>query len=724
VLSVAAQEDLAQVFITQRGWAVGPTFTDTMTGAVFTQRPGLQSLLAALTVRPAPFQHLIVETQDRIGRETIDLLPLVRQIERAGVTIWEATTGEKISMLDDKRIVRVIQAEIDTMERKKVAPKVRNRAHQRHAQGFVVGGKVFGYLNRRTCAGCTKDGIGVCKHPSVRVVNEAEAAVVRRIFKLTAEGLGLAKVRNVLNAERVPGPRGAWGTSGVREILHRRDYKGDIITNRQQRSRDDDGNPIRITQPESEWKVRVDESLRIVTDAEWDAAHARVQQTVKSYLRRGHQLVGQVEATKGQYLLSGFCVCGQCGKPLIATKRGRDLNLVYTCREHRERGNLACTNAAGAPAVELHASVITSLRETFTEQTFTAHLEKQAANIEAKEQRAAERQGILVDLPKLAAAEQGLVRRIGTVEDDALVAALKAEWSEVKGQRERAERRLAELEGLERDLQADRAEVEQLRATWATWSSILGAAIDAPAGSIPAEAQQQARQILKKVLTGPVKVTPVMIDPSSAEVAAAVGPRKTVFLYEGHSRFDGVLLGGAVRGLPISVSTPTRLEPGEGVKLPSGLVYIPEISGGSDGSPASRDTDMAPKPPVARATPAEPWRPSISPTGLLAHGRGAGVVTGLGPRSARASGARKRWGVTRRSRRSSPPTNVASDVNASAMPARASSRSMRSPPVGGVPPPASHGSRCTCRTSSRRSRRWALASTRPTRWPRCRMGSV
>jgi site-specific DNA recombinase len=47
----------------------------------------------------------------------------------------------------------------------------------------------------------------------VRVVNEAEAAVVRRIFQMTADGLGLARIRRKLNDERIPGPRGITSVS-------------------------------------------------------------------------------------------------------------------------------------------------------------------------------------------------------------------------------------------------------------------------------------------------------------------------------------------------------------------------------------------------------------------------------------------------------------------------------------------------------------------------------
>lgn len=151
---------------------------DGISGAVFAQRPGLQSLLAAL--KPAPnFQRLVVESQSRIGRDTRQTMNTVFTIERAGVQIYAVNDGKRITLTDaDSRLLSYITSEIDAREREKTSPLVRSRAHQRHANGFVVGGKVYGYTNKRTCGGCTKNGVGICRHPSVRVVNEAEAAVV------------------------------------------------------------------------------------------------------------------------------------------------------------------------------------------------------------------------------------------------------------------------------------------------------------------------------------------------------------------------------------------------------------------------------------------------------------------------------------------------------------------------------------------------------------------
>jgi hypothetical protein len=90
---------------------------------------------------------------------------------------------------------------------------------------------------------------------------------------------------------------------------------------------------------------------------------------------------------------------------------------------------------------------------------------------------------------------RGLVKRIASVEDDSLVAALKKEWSAAKTSREQAKRRLAELKGIERDLRADQAEVEALLETWRSWQVTLLATINGvvPSSIPPRRRRRRAR---------------------------------------------------------------------------------------------------------------------------------------------------------------------------------------------------------------------------------------
>ena len=256
------------------------------------------------------------------------------------------------------------------------------------------------------------------------------------------------------------------------------------------------------------------------------------------------------------------------------------MTLVYICREHRERGDASCTNTTGVPAAELHKAVIDSMRASFTPETFRAHLAQQAANVEARDQRAAERANLLAELPKLAAAT--LVKRIATVEDDALVAALKDEWSTAKVSRELAERRVVELEGIERDLTADTEEVEALIATWRTWGETLACTQGAADGSIPAELQAQARQILKRLL-----VTTILVKPNEPGD----------WSFGAYTRFEGLLMGGLNHGKVTLYQW--EGEPGGFFRDPTMDSFIGPIAGGSDaGGSAVRDTEMAPIPPI------------------------------------------------------------------------------------------------------------------------------
>jgi len=378
VKSVAVQRVIIETFAAQRGLTLDERYIftdDGISGAEFKNRPGLQALLASLDPVP-PFQSLIVVEQSRLGRETLDTLVVIRRIEEAGVAIWSATEGRKITMADDTgEIMAMLDSWRDTSERRKTITRVRNAAFKRHDAGYVAGGVVYGYCNERLP--------GAGKQPVRRVADETQAAVVRRIFEMTRDGLGLTRIASQLNAEGVPAPRQMWATTGVREILHRDLYRGVEVFGRVRRGRVK-GKKVRIQVPESEWKRREDESLRIVTDELWQAAHAQVQKNAATLLRKtnGH-LVGQAERTRGLFLLSNLLVCGAtipegatrahdgrlCGEPLIALQRGRNLRRVYVCRGRREKGPAYCSNTTGVPLAEIHGAVVSALRETFSAES-------------------------------------------------------------------------------------------------------------------------------------------------------------------------------------------------------------------------------------------------------------------------------------------------------------------------------------------------------------------
>ncbi len=98
-----------------------------------------------------------------------------------------------------------VAAFADELEREKRRQRTYDAMHRKAAAGHVTGGRTFGYDNLDVLG---PDG----KRSHVeRRVNEAEAAVVRRIFELTAAGCGRKRVALALNAHGVASPRAQRG---------------------------------------------------------------------------------------------------------------------------------------------------------------------------------------------------------------------------------------------------------------------------------------------------------------------------------------------------------------------------------------------------------------------------------------------------------------------------------------------------------------------------------
>jgi site-specific DNA recombinase len=573
VKSVAVQRAQIEKLAAAHGWSLDERFVfaddDVSGGIALGERPGGARLMAALATSPAPFQVLIVNEQSRLGREQLDTMLAIRSIERAGVAIWACNTGRPITLNDESsQLLAAVEAWKDESERKRTSKRVRDAAFRRHATGHVAGGTVYGYRNERV------------NGATVRVIDETEAAIVRRIFTETRDGHGLARIAKRLNAEGVPGPRKEWSPTGVREILHRDLYRGIEIFGRVRRT----GPKERATVPESEWVRREAPELAIVDGLLWDTAHAQIAQKAGAFLRRDGKLCGQVESLRGKFLLSGFLACAICGAALIAQQRGRNLRMVYICKAHKERGDTSCSNSTGVPMDRLHAAVIQSLRDTLSPEHFEMHLAKTASDEQARAQRAAERETLIARIPVLSAEAERLANAIaaGSGTLDVLLSAIKARQAE----REAAELRLSEIEGQERDLREQRDAVERLRAGWKDW-----------AGALDAD-PVLTRQLLRKVLDGPLRVRPM----------GRIG-----WEYKGRGRYDGILFGSVYPKHPEwTGGTSARYARSQG----SAWSFPVPIAGGSD-APAGGDTvrssEMAPHTPQRSGRPGKPVAPLEAP---------------------------------------------------------------------------------------------------------------
>jgi site-specific DNA recombinase len=290
--SVFRQHQGAEAFAKLKSWTLAEDFVftdDGISGAEFgKKRPGLQRLLDALSPRP-PFQVLIISEQSRLGRDTIRTLATIQRIQDAGVRIFSYLDDREITIEQDTdEIQEFIRSWSSSQERKKAIQRTRDAMHAKARNGYVAGGKVLGYTNVR-------EGSNVR-----RVVNAKEARLVARIFQLCAEGNGLLRIAKKLNEEGVANPTGQfrqsagdpasatrlaahWSATGIREILNRRLYVGEVVYGQTRWVRRG-GTKRKVRVPESEWIRTTDPRLRIISDDLWQAAHARLGASRAVYL--------------------------------------------------------------------------------------------------------------------------------------------------------------------------------------------------------------------------------------------------------------------------------------------------------------------------------------------------------------------------------------------------------------------------------------------------------
>ena len=285
--SVARQMAHARAYATEKGWRVSDAHVfvdDGISGAEFAKRPGFLRLMNALKPTP-PFQVLIMSEESRLGRESIETAYALKQLVQAGVRVFfYLEDRERTLDSPTDKIMLSLTAFADELEREKARQRTYDAMQAKAKAGHVTGGAVFGYRNRAV--------MGPDGHRShvERAIDDTQAVVVRRIFALCAKGHGKVAIAKRLNAEAAPAPRAqqgrphAWAPSSVRAVLYRELYRGEIVWNRTKK-RDSWGVKRQRPRPESDWLRVPAPELRIVEEALWDAAHARLEATRQTYLR-------------------------------------------------------------------------------------------------------------------------------------------------------------------------------------------------------------------------------------------------------------------------------------------------------------------------------------------------------------------------------------------------------------------------------------------------------
>jgi DNA invertase Pin-like site-specific DNA recombinase len=201
--SITDHVALARKYAESRGLTLAGVYEDAaISGASVINRPGLQRLLADAAARK--LEVLVTESLDRLSRSQADIAALYERLTFLGIRIETLADG----LVSEIHVG--LKGTMAALFLKDLAQKTKRGQIGRVKAGRIPGGKSYGY-----------NVVPSSEDRGRRVINEREAAIVRRIYSEYASGKGTLAIVRDLNREGEPGPSGgAWNVLGAHEQRH------------------------------------------------------------------------------------------------------------------------------------------------------------------------------------------------------------------------------------------------------------------------------------------------------------------------------------------------------------------------------------------------------------------------------------------------------------------------------------------------------------------------
>ena len=345
--SIEDQLRICREHCDREGWTFVGAYGDAARSGSDRFRPDFQRVLN--DARQGKFEVLVAEALDRVARDQEDLPHFYKRLVFNDVRFFTLSEG----WISEIHIG--LCGTMGALYVKQLAEKTRRGLRGRIEAGKSGGGLTYGYdVVRSPKPDGTFEVGGRC-------INDAEAAVVRRIFETYAAGQPPRKIAWMLNEEGVPGPRGkGWGASTINGnaergvgILNNSLYVGKLVWNKLRYVKDPETGKRRSRVNDASAVVEKDiPELRIVSDELWARVKARQKQvsfTVTGAAKKPW------DRRRPRYLLSGLAKCGTCGGGFVMISQTH-----MGCATARNKG--LCDDRQTVARERLEATVLDALR--------------------------------------------------------------------------------------------------------------------------------------------------------------------------------------------------------------------------------------------------------------------------------------------------------------------------------------------------------------------------
>ena len=285
-------------------------------------RTGVQSLLD--DCRVGHYSAVCAESLDRITRNQRDIADFYQQLVYFGVTLVTLEEG----IITHLHVG--LKGTMNAIFLQSLADKTRRGQRGIVRKGRMISRAPFGYRNANRIEGSRVER-------GLREIDPDQAAIVRRIFRLYANGTSAKAIAALLTAERIPTPNGGakWrhhtlvGMNARSTILSNRIYIGKIVYGATRTVRNPTtGRPVYRPCTEEEPETVIVPELRIIDDNTWNIVQDRVIATS----RPRKPPPGLPSLPKGAKPLTPLLRCAHCGGRINSLARDR-----WACTASRAR---------------------------------------------------------------------------------------------------------------------------------------------------------------------------------------------------------------------------------------------------------------------------------------------------------------------------------------------------------------------------------------------------
>ena len=279
------------------------------------------------------FKYVIVHKFDRFARNRYDHALYEKKLEDNGVKLLSVM--EQLNDSPESVILKSVLTGMNEYYSLNLAREVR-KGQKENALKCVHNGGIppLGYdLN----------------DDNTYKVNEDEAKSVKLIYKMYLDGRGYATIADELNALGFTNKLGqSFKKTSIRDTLLNEKYTGTFIFGK----KDKKG---KLTGKE----LRVENGIPAIISKE---IFEQVQFKIKN---RQHRKTNGRSTAKSTYLLTGLCICGECGGTFSGGYRSvdrvsRNVHYGYLCRQRKDKVN-NCKNKA-IKKEELETMVINAVK--------------------------------------------------------------------------------------------------------------------------------------------------------------------------------------------------------------------------------------------------------------------------------------------------------------------------------------------------------------------------